>query len=279
MAISSQHLSSPLPAVDFDAIKQRQQRMWGSGDYAAVGVSIQYISEHLVEAAGVHAGQRVLDVATGGGNAAIAAARRFAEVIGLDYVPSLLERAEERAAAERLAITWVEGDAEALPFPDARFDVVLSAVGVMFAPNQPRAAGELLRVCRPGGIIALANWTPDGMIGEMLRVVGRFVPPPAGLQPPTRWGSEDALRELLGDGAEVRVTRREHLFRFRSPEHFADFFLTHYGPTERAFAAIGPDAQADLRRALEDLVARWNTASDGTVVSPGTYLEAVATRR
>jgi SAM-dependent methyltransferase len=270
--------SSSDPTPDYTAIKQRQQKMWSSGDYSAVGVTLQLMSEQLAESVQLHAGWRVLDVACGAGNAALAAARRFAEVVGLDYVPALLERAARRAEAEDLPVTLVEGDAESLPFDDESFDAVLSVVGVMFAPNQPLAADELVRVCRPGGVIGLANWTPDGMIGELLRLVGRYVPPPAGLQPPTRWGTEEGLRELFGDRVSLRVTRREHVFRHRSPEHFVEYFRTTYGPMERTFAAIDSQAADQLRVDFIALVERWNTATDGTMLAPASYLEAVATR-
>ncbi|MBA2519416.1 MAG: methyltransferase domain-containing protein [Chloroflexia bacterium] len=270
----------PPVSPDFAAIKQRQQKIWSSGDYAAVGATLQLMSELLCEAGDLRAGQRVLDVATGSGNAALAAARRFGEVTGIDYVPALLDRARERAQAERLAATFAPGDAEALPYPDASFDVVLSVVGVMFAPNQEQAARELLRVCRPGGTIGLANWTPDGFVGTMLRTVGRYVPPPAGLQSPSRWGDEARLRELFGnDIATLDIIQRGHNFRYRSPEHFVEFFFTHYGPTERAFAAIDAANQAQFTRDLTDIARRFNRAEDGSLVAPSDYLEVVAVKR
>ncbi len=263
---------------DFDAIKQRQQKMWGSGDYAMIGVTILYMSEVLVEAMQLHAGSRVLDVATGNGNAALGAARRLCDVVGVDYVPSLLEQARRRAEAEGLSVMFQEGDAEALPFPDASFDVVLSTVGVMFAPDQQRTADELVRVCRPGGRIGVINWTPDSLTGQLLRLVGSYVPPPAGLSPPTRWGTEAGLRELFGDRVTMQLTQREQVFRHRSPQHFVEFFRTYYGPTERAFATI-ETAEADrLYADFIALIERCNTATDGTVVAPSTYLEMIATR-
>ncbi|MDQ3411523.1 MAG: methyltransferase domain-containing protein [Chloroflexota bacterium] len=270
----------PPVSPDFAAIKQRQQKIWSSGDYAAVGATLQLMSELLCEAVDLRAGQRVLDVATGSGNAALAAARRFGEVTGIDYVPALLDRARERAQAERLAATFAPGDAEALPYPDASFDVVLSVVGVMFAPNQEQAARELLRVCQPGGTIGLANWTPDGFVGTMLRTVGRYVPPSAGLQSPSRWGDEARLRELFGnDIATLDIIQRGHNFRYRSPEHFVEFFFTHYGPTERAFAAIDAANQAQFTRDLTDIARRFNRAEDGSLVAPSDYLEVVAVKR
>jgi SAM-dependent methyltransferase len=267
-------------APDFAAIKQRQQQIWASGDYSAVGATILLMSELLVEAVDVRAGEQVLDVATGSGNAALAAARRFAAVTGVDYVPALLDCGRRRATAEGLSVTYDHGDAEALPFPDASFDVVLSVVGAMFAPNHPQVAREMLRVSRPGGRIGMANWTPDGFVGGMLRTVGRYVPPPAGVQPATRWGDEAYLRELFGDAiSSLDVERRAHVFRYHSPEHFAQFFLTHYGPTERAYAAIDEEAKVNLARDLADLARQFNVADDGTLVAPADYLEVVAVRR
>jgi SAM-dependent methyltransferase len=264
---------------DLAAVKGRQQRMWAAGDFAQVGATLTIVGETLCEAVGLRAGQRVLDVAAGAGNAALAAARRFGAVTAADYVPEVLERGRERAAGERLPVAFVEGDAEALPFPDASFDVVLSTFGVMFAPDQERAARELLRVCRPGGTIGLANWTAEGWIGDVFRANGRRVPPPAGVASPLLWGNEARLRDLFGDGvAELRATRRDFVFRYRSPEHWLDFWRAYYGPTVTAFAALDADGQAALARDLLDVVARHNQADDGTMVVPGEYLEVVATR-
>lgn len=265
---------------DYAAIKQHQQQIWASGDYAAIAATILIMSEQLIEALDLRAGQRVLDVATGNGNAALAAARRFATVTGLDYVSTLLERGRRRATVEGLSVTFGYGDAEALPVPDASFDVVTSVVGAMFAPNHAQVAREMLRVCRSGGKIGLANWTPDGFVGGMLRIVGRYVPPPPGLQPATRWGDEAYLRDLFGDGVtSLHITRRAHAFRYHSPEHFTRYFLTHYGPTERAFAAIDETAQRDMTRDLTDLARQFNVADDGTLVAPADYLEVIAIRR
>jgi SAM-dependent methyltransferase len=245
-----------------------------------VAARIHPIAERLCEAADLVAGARVLDVATGSGNAAIAAARCDCEVVGIDYVPALLERARRRADAEGLAIELVEADAEALPFADASFDAVLSVVGVMFAPDQERAAAELLRVCRPGGTIALAGWTPDGLIGDLLRLVKRYAPPPPGVRPPVEWGSAARLHELLGDGtAQLRTEERVYTFRHRSAEEFADFFLTNYGPTERAAATLDETARAALRADLATLAGGASRLpAGGPVALPATYLEAVAVR-
>ena len=261
------------------AVKARQQKMWASGNYAAVAARIVPMAEHLAEAAGLRPGDRVLDVATGSGNAALAAARYGCEVTGIDYVPELLERGRARAAAEGLEITFAEGDAEDLAFPDASFDAVLSALGVMFASDQERAAAELVRVCRPGGTIGLVNWTPAGFIGRLLKTVTRHVPPPAGVRPPTQWGTEERLRELLGDAvSRLEVTRRTYVWRFRSPEEFASFFKEQYGPTRKAFEALDEDGRRRLWDDLTALARDHDTERGLTVAMPAEYLEVVATR-
>ena len=264
---------------DLAALKARQQQMWASGNYAAVAARIAPMAEHLAEAAGLRPGDRVLDVATGSGNAALAAARYGCEVTGIDYVPELLERGQARAAAEGLEVTFAEGDAEALDFPDASFDAVLSCLGVMFAPDQERAAAELVRVCRPGGTIGLVNWTPSGFIGQLLKTVAKHVPPPAGVRSPVLWGTEERLRELLGDAvSRLEVTPRTFVFRFRSPEEFAGFFRDRYGPTHKAFAALD---EAGRQRLWDDLtaLAREHDSEEGlTVAMASEYLEVVAIR-
>src|SRR5438309_2131513 len=265
---------------DFAAIKARQQQAWATGDYAMIGHNFVLVSERLCHAVDLRAGQQVLDVATGSGNTALAAARRFCDVTGVDFVPALLERARERAAAERLQIAFHEGDAERLPFPDASFDVVLSTFGAMFAPNQEQAAKELLRVCRPGGKIGMANWTPDSLPGEIFRVTARHVPPPPGLKPAMLWGTEERLRELFGDQvASLRSPRRAFVFRYRSPEHWLEYFRTYFGPTIRAFAALDGAGQAALARDLLDLARRFNRSEDRTLVLPGVHPEVVAVRK
>jgi ubiquinone/menaquinone biosynthesis C-methylase UbiE len=267
-------------SVDFDLIKKAQRAGWETGDYPRVGNTLQIIAEQLVEAADVRAGQRALDVACGQGNAALAAARRFAEATGVDYAVNLLAQGRERAAAERLPVTFTEGDAEHLPLPDGGFDLTLSTVGVMFAPDHQRAADELLRVTAVGGKIALASWTPTGMIGHLFKTVGKWAPPPAGVTPPTSWGTPEHLDELFGDRVEW-VSREPRLFTFRyhSPEHFAQWFQEFYGPITRLTGTL---SDADGQRFAEDLAdvaRRFNRADDGTVAAASEYLEAVGIRR
>jgi len=267
------------PPIDLAALKAKQQATWSSGDYSVVGTTLQITGEALCEAVDLRSGERVLDVACGNGNAALAAARRFARVTGVDYVPALLARAGSRATADGLPIELREGDAEALPFPDGVFDVVLSTFGVMFAPDQERAARELVRVCRHGGRIGLASWTPDGFIGQVFRVLGGHVPPPTGLRGPSQWGTDERLAELFaGEAREVRTARKEFTFRYRSPSHWVEVFRTWYGPIHRAFGSLAPDAQGALATDLEALIDRLNVARDGTMVVPSTYLESVIVR-
>lgn len=278
MEVTTTSDRGPSTGPDFAAIKQRQQQMWGSGNYAAVASTVNFMSELLCENLQIRAGQRVLDVATGSGNAALAAARRFAMVVGLDYVPSLLDRARRRAEAEGIAVEFMEGDAEALPFPDDSFDVVTSVVGVMFAPNQAQAANELVRVCRPGGTIGLASWTPAGYIGGLLKIVSRYVPPPAGLNPPTRWGTEAGLRELFGDRVSLQMTERDNLFRYVTPEQGATFMREQYGPLVKSFGALSPEQQEQMHAELVDLIRQENIANDGSALVPSPYLEVIATK-
>jgi SAM-dependent methyltransferase len=264
---------------DFGAIKAKQQATWSTGDYAVIGTTLQIVGETLCDRVEVSPADRVLDVACGNGNAALAAARRYATVTGIDYVPALLERARARAAADGLALELREADAEALPFEDGGFDVVLSIFGVMFAPDQRRAARELARVCRPGGRIGLASWTPDGFIGKVFKVMGKHVPPPPGLRPPSAWGAEDRLLELFdGEAREIRTSERDYVFRYRSPAHWVEVFRTWYGPIHRAFATLGPDAGAALERDLLAVLEEANVATNGTLAAPSSYLEAVVVR-
>jgi SAM-dependent methyltransferase len=267
---------------DLGAVKERQQAAWASGDFAVVAARIVLVAEHLCDTADLHAGWRVLDVATGSGNAAIAAARHGCTAVGVDYVPSLLESGRRRAEAEGLDVQLLEGDAEALPFPDASFDAVTSVFGAMFAPDHTRAAAELLRVCRPGGRIALANWTPTGFIGELFRTVAAHVPPPAGVQSPMLWGTESHLRGLFDDAiASLEIEERTFTFRFPSAEDFVLFFRTWYGPTLKAFAALEGDARDALEQDLLDLARRSDRlgGGSGAIAIPATYIETVAVIR
>ena len=266
-------------APNYAVVKSRQQQTWATGDYQMIASCIVPVSELLCEAVELQAGERVLDVATGSGNTALAAARRFSDVTGVDYVPGLLERGRLRASAEGLPVTFREGDAEALPVDDATFDVVVSTFGSMFSPDQEQAAAELLRACRPGGRIGMTNWTPDGWIGQMFRVVGRHVPPPVGLRPPTRWGTEEGVRELFGSGVtSLQARRKAFVWRFATPQHYLDLFRTFYGPTNRAFAALDAAGQDALGRDLIELVTQFNVAQSGPLLVPADYLEVVAVK-
>jgi SAM-dependent methyltransferase len=265
---------------DFNAIKQRQQATWASGDFAIVGTTLQIVGESLAEAADVCAGERVLDVAAGNGNATLAAARRFARVTSTDYVPHLLDKGAARAKAEGLDVAFQVADAERLPFPPASFDVALSTFGVMFTPDQPRAASELARVVRNGGRIGMANWTPAGFIGQLFRVIGAHVPPPAGIQSPALWGTEQRIAELFGDAAsDIRCVRKVFNFRYRSAQHWIDVFRDYYGPTHKAFAALEPKGQAQLTADLTALLERMNVGGAHSLIVPSEYLEIVITRK
>jgi SAM-dependent methyltransferase len=266
--------------LDLSAIKERQRWTWASGDYSTIAARIVLMAERLVESAGLRAGDSVLDVATGTGNAAIAAARSGCKVTGIDYVEALLERGRERAAAEGLPVTFVDGDAEQLPYPDESFDAVLSCVGVMFTPDHEQAASELVRVCRPGGTIALANWTPTGFVGAMFRTVAAHVPPPAGLRPPGLWGTREHLEQLLGGAVEdLTVTRREFVFRFRSATEFVEVFRDYYGPVRKAFDALDEGGRRRLHDDLADLAARHDQEPGPSIALPSEYIEAIALRQ
>jgi ubiquinone/menaquinone biosynthesis C-methylase UbiE len=265
---------------DLKALKVRQQGAWSSGDYAIVGTTLQIVGEQLCEALDIRAGQKVLDVAAGNGNATLAAARRWCDVVSTDYVPSLLARGRNRAAAEGLSIRFEEADAEALSFADASFDAVVSTFGVMFTPDQDKAAAELLRVCRSGGKIGLANWTPEGFIGQVFKTLGKHLPPPAGAKSPALWGTEARIKEMFGpSAASIKAERRNFTFRYRSAEHFLDIFKNYYGPMLKAFAALDAANQQGLQNDLMALVGRMNRAEDGTMVAPGEYLEIVIVKR
>jgi ubiquinone/menaquinone biosynthesis C-methylase UbiE len=271
--------SGPSAAPDLEAIKARQQATWASGDFGHIGVRLQIVGESLCEAVDVVGGERVLDVGAGNGNASLAAARRFAEVTATDYVPALLEQGRLRAEADRLAIRFQVADAECLPYADASFDVALSTYGVMFAPNQRRAAAELLRVVRPGGRIGLANWTPEGFLGRLFEVTSGFAPQPSGLASPMAWGTELRLWELFGaQASDIRTTRKTYAFRYRSAEHWVEFFRTHYGPTHRAFASLDEAGRRALHAALVELLRGQNTHRGEALVVPAEYLEVVVTK-
>lgn len=264
---------------DFGAVTRVQQQIWAKGDFAHVAPIVQVTADRLVETVDVLPDERVLDVACGSGNAAIAAARAFASVVGVDFVPSLLERGRIRAAAEYLEVEFVEGDAQALPFADGSFDVALSTFGAMFAPDQERTAAELLRVVRPGGRIGMANWVPDGFIGEVFATTAKYVASPPGLTPPTAWGTEARLRELFGDGiSDLRVERRVSVQRLRSPEHFLAFFRRYFGPTIAAFERVDAADEDAFAADLIATAARYNRAGDRAAAITADYLEVVAVR-
>lgn len=273
------HPAPPVPA-DLAKVKARQQQTWSSGDYAAVGTLLQIVGEEICEALDLRAGQTVLDIAAGNGNASLAAARRGCTVTSTDYVPALLERGRKRAGADGLDIAFRQADAEALPFADASFDVVVSTFGVMFTPDQERAAGEMIRVCRPGGRIGMANWTPGSFVGQIFKTIGRHLPPPSGIRSPALWGTREHLADLFGRHAEAIDTKlRRFVFRYRSAGHWLEHFRTNYGPMLKAFAALDGAGQAALTADLLALAGRFNVSGDATMVVPSDYLEVVVTRR
>ena len=271
----------PAPTLpDLSAVKTRQQGAWSSGDYATVGTTLQIVGETLCEALDLRAGQKVLDVAAGNGNVTLAAARRWCEVVSTDYVPALLERGRERAAAERLAIEFREADAEALPFADASFDAVVSTFGVMFTADQDKAAAELVCVCKPGGKIGLANWTPDGFIGQLFKTIGKYMPPPAGVKSPALWGTGARITEFFGaQASSIQLEQRDFVFRYRSAQHWLDVFKSYYGPLLKTFGALDPETRTALTDDLFELIKRFNRSGDKTMVVPSEYLEVVVTRQ
>ena len=262
--------------VDFDAIKQKQRAVWSSGDYAIIGATLQIVGETLAEALDLRAGEAVLDVAAGNGNASLAAARRFARVTSTDYVPQLLEKGAVRAKAEGFDIRFQDEDAEALSFPDGAFDAVMSTFGAMFAPNQVQVARELMRVVRKGGRIGMANWTPEGFLGELLRLIAGYVPPPPGTQSPLLWGTEPKIVELFGSQAsDIQCVRRYFQFRYLSAGHWIDVFTRYYGPLHKACAALEQDRRVQLLADIEALLSRMNVGGPDSLVVPGEYLEVV----
>jgi ubiquinone/menaquinone biosynthesis C-methylase UbiE len=276
--LSEEQTVSPKSVLpDLQALKTHQQSAWASGNYAIIGTSLQIVGESLCEAVDVSAADLVLDVAAGNGNATLAAARRWCHVTSTDYVPTLLDKGRARATAEGLEVTFLTADAEALPFGEATFDVVLSTFGVMFTPNQELAAQEMIRVCKIGGKIGLANWTPDGFVGQLFKVIGRHTPPPAGISPPSLWGTEERLKTLFAHNDIVAMPKFFN-FRYRSAAHFIEVFRNWYGPVHKAFAALPEPQQQDLERDLVDLIGSFNCAKDGTMMVPSAYLEVVIRR-
>lgn len=272
-------ISPSVPATDLAAVKTRQQAAWSTGDYAVVGTTIQIVGESLCEALDLRSGSKVLDVAAGNGNATLAAARRWCEVTSTDYVPSLLESGRARAQAEGHAIRFQEADAENLPFSDASFDAVMSTFGVMFTPDQDKAASELGRVCRPGGRIGLANWTPESFIGQVFKTIGKYIPPAPGVKSPALWGTKARIDELFGKTAkEIRTASRQFTFRYRSPAHWIEVFRTFYGPMNKTYGALDAGKQAAFTADLMTLMERGNRSGDGTLVLPSEYLEVVIER-
>jgi ubiquinone/menaquinone biosynthesis C-methylase UbiE len=273
-------LSTSPPAIDLVAVKARQQIAWSTGNYAVVGTTIQIVGENLCEALDLRSGERVLDVAAGNGNASLAAARRWCDVTSTDYVPALLEAGRMRAEAEGHTIEFQVADAENLPFPDASFDVVMSTFGVMFTPNQEKAASELARVCKPGGRIGLANWTPESFIGQVFKTIGKFIPPAPGVKSPALWGTRDRLEELFGKNAtEIHTSSREFTFRYASPGHWIEVFRTYYGPMNKTFGALDAERQSAFTWDLRALMERDNRSGDGSLVLPSEYLEVVIERK
>jgi ubiquinone/menaquinone biosynthesis C-methylase UbiE len=254
----------------FDQMKQRSQATWSSGDYSMIGVAFVPVSEQLCEAAELHAGQRVLDVATGTGNTALAASRRYCDVTGIDFVASWLDRARERAFAEKLPVVFEEGDAEALNFAKDTFDVVLSTLGCMFAPDQRKTADELLRVCRPGGKIGLANWTPESYAGQILKTVAKYAPPtPSGFVPPVLWGTEARLSELFGDtAATIHITKRIFNFRFRSYSHADEINKKYHPPTVKLYPSLDENTKVQFDRDIEQILRSFNQSGDDSLLLP-----------
>lgn len=279
-AVKPARQEAPIVSPDLAVIKARQQAAWSSGNYAVVGTTLQIVGEELCEALDLGAGRKVLDVAAGNGMVSLAAARRWCNVVSTDYVASLLERGRARALAEGLPIEFKEADAEALPFADGSFDVVVSTFGVMFTPNQDKAATELLRVCKSGGQIGLTNWTPDGFIGQVFKTLGKYLAPPAAAKSPLLWGTRARLTEMFGPvSIWIKTEPRHFNFRYRSAEHFVEVFRTYYGPMLKAFSALEVPQQTRLEKDLYDLIARMNKAGDGTMVVPSEYLEVVIMKR
>jgi len=269
-------ISTSTTEIDLAAVKSKQHVAWSAGDYAVVGTTLQIVGESLCEALDLRAGERVLDVAAGNGNATLAAARRWCDVVSTDYVPALLDRGRARASAEGLPVQFEQADAENLPYKDHSYDVVMSTFGVMFTPDQDKAAAEMARTCKPGGRIGLANWTPASFVGEIFKTLGKYVAPPAGVKSPALWGTENRLNELFGKRINsVNIERKNFIFRYHSAAHWLEVFRTYYGPIHKAFGALEADRQQALASDLIALAERFNSATDGTLVAPSEYLEVV----
>lgn len=264
------------PTPNYSAIKAKQQQVWGSGDYSQVGSTIQITGEELCESMDLHSGQSVLDVAAGNGNATMAAARRFCEVTSTDYVESLLNQSKHRAQANSFSINYQQADAEDLPFDDESFDNVMSTFGVMFTPNQQQSASELMRVCKKGGKIGMANWTPDGFIGQLFKIIGQYNPPPPGVSSPANWGTQEFLQQQFGaQAANIQINEKNYSFRYKSPQHWLEVFKNYYGPTLKTFEMLEAPQAESLETEIYALLDQFNTATDGTLVVPSKYVEVI----
>ncbi|MCW2272832.1 methyltransferase domain-containing protein [Rhodoblastus acidophilus] len=266
------------PSANLKAVKARQQAAWSSGDYAVIGATLQIVGENLAEALDLRAGQKILDVAAGNGNVTLAAARRWCKVTSTDYVQTLLDRGRARAEADGFDIDFRTADAEDLPFPNETFDAVVSTFGVMFSPDQSRAAAELARVCKRGGKIGLANWTPDGFVGQLFKTIGKHLPPPAGVKSPAIWGTRDWLEASFAP-SQVVARKRAFVFRYLSAQHFVDTFRAFYGPALKAFEALDASGREALAGDIIELIGRFNISGDDSMVVPSDYLEVVVSRQ
>lgn len=272
-------MSTVAAIPDYAAIKSKQNAAWASGDYARIGTTLQIVGESLAEAMDLNPDSKVLDIAAGNGNATLAFARRWCDVTSTDYVEALLMRGRDRAEAEALKVSYQVADAEQLPFETATFHAVVSTFGVMFTPNQLKAASEMLRVCRPGGRIGMANWTPDGFIGQLFKTIGKHIAPPAGVSSPAQWGAKAWIQDVFAAQAKsIAINDRSFVFRYRSPEHFVEFFRAYYGPVHKAFLALDPAGQTALAADLHATIARFDTATDGSMRVPSEYAEIVITK-
>ena len=264
---------------NYEAIKEKQNAAWGSGNYALIGSTLQLTGEELAERMNLPAGSKVLDVAAGNGNATMAFARRWAEVTSTDYVDTLLNFGKQRAEAEGFDVKYLIADAENLQVDYGDYDAVVSTFGVMFAPNQAKAASELIRACKSGGKIGMANWTPDGFIGQLFKVIGKHVAPPKGVKSPALWGTGDWLGDHFGDSAKsIEIIEKQFKFKYPSPEFFVDFFRKYYGPVHKACLALDEQGQINLENDILAIIDDLNVAEDGTMCVPSDYLEVIVTK-